>query len=95
MDCRRVVFSRHAVQRMFDRSVSEPDVTDTLKDGETIEEYPGDTPYPSCLLLGRSGSRPLHVVATRDPESGLCVVVTVYIPDTTQWSGDFRMKITR
>jgi transcription elongation factor Elf1 len=32
-----------------------------------VEEYPDDRPYPSCLLLGLTGTgRPLHLVAAYD-----------------------------
>jgi hypothetical protein len=36
---------------------------EVLHAGEIIEEYPDDTPYPSCLILGRTASgRSLHIV---------------------------------
>ena len=34
--------------------------------GEVISEYPDDVPFPSCLILGFVGTRPIHVVTARD-----------------------------
>ena len=69
-------------------SVSE--VAGILETGETIARYDRDRPYPSRLVLGWSGTRPLHVVAADDPDSDLTIVITVYQPDPELWSPDFR-----
>ena len=92
MDCKRVVFSGHAIQRMFERAISRDDVLAVIAQGETIAEYPDDKPYPSRLLLWPIGSRPLHVVLAFDEEAGLCIAVTVYEPDLEHWNGDFRTR---
>jgi Domain of unknown function (DUF4258) len=92
MDCKRVVFSGHAIQRMFERTISRDDVLAVIAQGETIAEYPDDKPYPGRLLLGPLGSRPLHVVLASDEKVGLCIVVTVYEPNLEHWSGDFRTR---
>ncbi len=52
MDCQQVVFSGHAIQRMFERAVGRDDVLAVIAQGETIAEYADDKPYPSRLLLG-------------------------------------------
>lgn len=38
MDCKRVVFSGHAIQRMFERAISRDDVLAVIAQGETIAE---------------------------------------------------------
>ncbi|MBM4121748.1 MAG: DUF4258 domain-containing protein [Nitrospira sp.] len=39
------------------------EVLQVLNVGEIIETYPEDSPYPSCLILGRTVTeRPLHIV---------------------------------
>ena len=48
----KLVFRVHAIGRMFERRITEEEVRATLKGGETIEDYPSDTPYPSRLMLG-------------------------------------------
>lgn len=89
MDCKRVVFSGHAVQRMFERGIGRDDVLAVIAQGETIAEYADDKPYPSRLLLGAVGAKPLHVIVEA---AALCIVVTVYEPTLERWSGDFRTR---
>jgi len=44
--------------------------------------YPDDTPYPSRLLLGWRGDKPLHVVAAYNAQDDEQIVITVYEPDS-------------
>ena len=67
MHCSSVVYSRHALQRMFGRGLTTADVASVIAAGEVIEDYPTDFPYPSCLLLDFVGSLPVHIVAARIP----------------------------
>jgi Domain of unknown function (DUF4258) len=92
MKCDNIGFSRHAVQRMFSRGLLTTDVVSILTSGAVIEDYPSDFPYPSCLLLGWVGGRPVHVVAAQETVSGKCIVVTVYVPDPSRWSADFKVR---
>ncbi len=89
---RNVIFRVHAVQRMFERGISREDVRDVLASGEIIEDYPDDNPYPSRLLLGYRGSRPLHVVAADNPSEPETIVITVYEPDPARWDATFRQR---
>jgi hypothetical protein len=57
MDCRRVVLSGHAIQRMFERRISRDDVQAVIAQGETIAEYADDKPYPNRLLPGVCGNQ--------------------------------------
>ena len=91
-DARHLIFRVHAVQRMFERGVSANDVGAVLAAGETIEDYPSDTPYPSRLVLGWVGRRPLHVVAAEHASAREMVVITVYEPDPNRWDSDFKRR---
>ena len=51
----KLVFRVHALRRMFERQLSVEDVEAVIDSGETIEDYPDDTPYPSRLVLGWRG----------------------------------------
>lgn len=88
----RLVFRLHVLQRMFERSVVVDDVRDVIQNGETIREYPDDTPYPSRLVLGWRGTRPLHVVAADDTSAQETIIITVYEPDPILWESDFKRK---
>jgi len=42
-------FSSHAIQRMFERGFQKDSVAKAVRDGEIIQEYPNDKPYPSVM----------------------------------------------
>ncbi len=88
----RVVFRVHALQRMFQRSMSAADVQKVLATGKTIERYPADRPYPSRLVLGWLGARPLHVVAAENTAPRETIIVTVYEPDPSRWEPGFERR---
>jgi hypothetical protein len=64
-----------------------------LVNGDVIEDYPNDYPYPSRLVLGFCGARPLHVVAADNPGAPETIVITVYEPDPAQWDVTFRVRL--
>lgn len=80
---------------MAERGIDEADVRRVLETGEVIAEYPDDVPFPSRLVLGRSGIRPLHVVACDNDAEQATIVITVYVPGPDQWEPDFRTRRTR
>ena len=77
---------------MVERGIGVEEVQSVVNGGQTIEDYPTDTPFPSRLLLGWAGERPIHVAAADDPESDITVVITVYQPDPELWQSDFRTR---
>jgi hypothetical protein len=87
-----LLFSGHAIERMFRRGISENEVRLVVLEGETIAEYADDTPYPSRLIFGLVEGRPIHVVVARDKKRVACIVITAYIPQPDQWSPDYRTR---
>ena len=92
MDCKRVVFSGHAIRRMFRRGVGKDDVLAVVRNGEIIDDYPDDTPYTSCLILGFVRDVPIHVVFALDSRNQTGIVVTAYVPDIELWTDDFKTR---
>jgi hypothetical protein len=92
MDCDAISFSRHAIQRMFERAISPDEVRVALVKGEVIAYYPDDAPYPSVLILVIVVGRPLHVVVARDDDTKHCYVITAYVADPALWGSDFRTR---
>lgn len=88
----KIIFRIHAIQRMFVRGITDTDIRYVLENGETIEDYPDDTPYSSRLVLGWRGARPLHIVVADNIEDSQWIVVTVYEPDPNQWEANFRRR---
>jgi hypothetical protein len=89
-----VVFSGHAVRRIFEWGFQRDEVLEVLRNGEVIAEYPEDQPFPSCLLLGFAAGRPLHVVAALDQRTETLHVITAYSPDPALWREDFKTRQT-
>ena len=77
---------------MFERGIAEAEVQKVLSEGEEIAAYPDDLPYPSRLLLGWRGDRPLHVVVAYNARDDEQIVITVYEPDPAQWEDGFRRR---
>ncbi len=59
---------------------------------QVIETYPTDKPFSSRLILGWSGSRPIHVVAADDATTQETFIVTVYQPDPAEWESGFKRR---
>ena len=73
----KITYRLHAVKRMFERKISAEEVRYVLETGESIEEYPDDTPYPSRLILGSCQGRLIHVVAANNYLNEEIIVITV------------------
>ena len=88
----KLLYRVHAVPRMFERRVSVEKVAAALQSGETIEDYSGEMPEPSRLILGFQGKRPFHLVVSEDPETNQITIITVYVPDPDKWHKDFKSR---
>ncbi|MDZ7956332.1 MAG: DUF4258 domain-containing protein [Aulosira sp. DedQUE10] len=95
MYCHNLVFSRHAIQQMFYRRISQKEVKTAIYYGEVIEENLDDTPYPSYLILDFIEGKPIHVVFSYDEATDTGYVVTAYIPDANIWLNGFKTRIQR
>ncbi len=83
-------WTNHVMMRLIQRSISTSDVEYAILNGEIIEEYPDDTPYPSGLVLGIIQRGPLHVVCGVAPER--LWIITAYWPDLSEWEPDFKHR---
>ena len=86
----KMVITQHSRKRFSERGISIQDVCNSIQTGEIIEQYPNDYPFPSCLILGKSKDRILHIVASID--EGIIYIVTAYIPSTDKWEQDFKTR---
>ena len=74
---------------MFERGIGIDEVREALATGNTIETYPTDEPYPSRLVLGWRGARPMHVVVADNRDQRETIVITVYEPGPDRWEPGF------
>jgi len=91
----RLVYRVHAVERMVERGITDDDVRKVLAEEKVIESYTDDYPYPSRLLLGWIGSRPIHLVAADNATDNETIIVTVYEPDPDRWEPGFERRKTQ
>ena len=86
----KMVITQHSRKRFSERGIVINDVCESIKSGEIIEQYPDDYPFPSCLIMGKSGNRVIHVVASI--EDGLLYIITAYIPNPDKWEEDWKTR---
>ena len=87
-----MIFSGHAIRRMFEREVSSKEVIAVVESGEVTESYPDDLPYPSFLMLGFISGRAIHVVVAQEQQGRECYIITAYPPDPKLWNEDFKSR---
>lgn len=86
-----VFVTAHAAERFRQRGIKNKDIKYAVQNGEIIEQYTEDYPYPSCLLLGFTlNSRPLHVVMS--DEGTASRIITAYFLDKDKWEADFKTR---
>ena len=88
----RIEWQIHALERMMKRGISTQIVKQVLLEGEMIEDYPDDKPFPTALFLGWFQGEPFHVVTALDSLSGYCFVITVYRPDLNHFEPDYKTR---
>lgn len=87
----KIRWTNHCVVRLFQRNISQENIENALLNGEIIEEYENDYPYPSCLVYGIDlNNKVLHVVCgTSETELW---VITAYYPDNIKWKDDLKTR---
>ncbi|MEW5798429.1 MAG: DUF4258 domain-containing protein [Bacteroidota bacterium] len=86
------VFRVHAVQRMFERQITENEVKEVIQTGKIIARYPEDKPFPSKLVLGWIKNRPIHIVVAESVSTNDVIVITVYEPTLDKWEENFEAR---
>lgn len=86
-----IIWKDHAAQRMVERDIQKYEIKQCFTNGEIIETYITDKPFPSCLIMGYTDSnRPIHVLCSTDGE--YVYIITAYIPDNIKWNDDLKTR---
>lgn len=86
-----VIVSEHASERFRQRNIKARDIKQAVFNGEIIEQYPDDFPFPSCLILGKTTKdQPIHIVIS--DEGSMSRIITAYYPNVNKWSSDFKIR---
>lgn len=86
-----VFITEHAAERSRQRGILSRDIRNAVENGEIIEQYPDDFPFPSCLILGKDlAGNSIHVCMSEEGTASR--IITAYRPDPEKWSDDFRTR---
>lgn len=86
-----LVWKHHALKRLQQRKILQSEVEECICNGEIIETYTEDTPFPSCLVFGITlNGRYLHTVCSIG--DGNLYIITAYQPDTDKWESDYKTR---
>jgi len=86
-----VKWSVHCLERMQERDITREDVRGCIAEGEIIEDYPNDYPFPSCLIFGHTGNgEVLHTVAGTD--GSIAYIITSYYPNPEKFEADMKTR---
>lgn len=86
-----VFITGHAAERSRQRGLLFRDLRNAVENGEIIEQYPDDFPFPSCLILGPDlAGDIIHVCMSEEGTASR--IITAYRPDKKKWSDDFRIR---
>jgi len=58
------------------------DIKHVIENGEIIEQYPTDYPFPSCLIKGEN----MHIVCSIG--EGRLYIITAYRPSPDSWDAE-------
>ena len=87
----QVFITNHASERFRMRNIKMVDIKSGLYNGEIIEQYPDDFPFPSCLISGMTNDdRHIHIVMSDEGSSSR--IITAYIPAIDKWESDFKTR---
>ena len=87
----KVFVTEHAAERFRQRGIDAKDIRQALDNGDIIEQYPDDYPFPSCLVFGVDETgKVLHICMSDEGSSSR--VITAYYPDPNRWSEDLRTR---
>ncbi|MBI5560248.1 MAG: DUF4258 domain-containing protein [Deltaproteobacteria bacterium] len=82
----KIRITDHADEEIHNDGLTFEEVFVSVLSGEVIEEYPKDSPYPSCLICGKNyKNEPIHSVWAYNKETMGAVLITAYRPDPKKW----------
>ena len=89
-----ILITDHADEEAVDDELTYEEIYFSVMQGEIIENYPKDKPYPSCLVMGKNFTdQPIHSVWAYNSDNQWAVLITVYRPDSKKWiDGKERIK---
>lgn len=89
-----VRWTYHVTMRLETRAMSAEMLLNAAPSFEIIEPYPDDKYLPSYLVRAEWNGAIFHAQIATDVEGDNVRVVTMYVPNPSEWSEDFRIRRT-
>lgn len=87
----KIRWTNHVIVRLFQRNILQQDIKNAILNGEIIEQYDNDYPFPSCLVYGINlNNKVLHIVCGINNED--LWIITAYYPDNIKWENNFKKR---
>ena len=83
---------KHTLSRLAEREIAQRLVLKVILEGEVIEDYSRDAPFPSCLMFKMIENEPFHVVVSFDAASNRAHIITTYKPTLDKFDPDFKTR---
>jgi len=88
---RNVDWTKHCLNRLNQRNIYISNIKLAIKNGEIIEYYMDDYPYPSCLIVGKDiKNEVLHIICSIS--NNTVHMITAYYPDSNKWEEDMKTR---
>lgn len=87
----KIRWTNHIMIRLLQRNITQIDIENALLNGEIIEQYENDYPYPSCLVYGINlNNEVIHIVCG---SNGIELwLITAYYPNNIEWEKDLKTR---
>ena len=84
-------FTLHALERMIERDIQPVEIKEAISNGEIIECYNEDKYGPTCLIMGKTRQKILHIFCSLNP----VWIITAYNPTLypDKWDQSFKKRI--
>lgn len=93
IEANRIKITDHADEEAQLDLLNMNDILDSIKNGEIIDEYENDKPYPSSLILSHiKKGMPIHTVWAYNVKTKYAVLITIYKPDLQKWFNDMKTR---
>ena len=84
-------WTNHCLNRLNKRNISISDVKYGINNGNIIEYYYDDYPFPSCLILGSTLNKEvIHIVCGISDD--FVHMITAYRPNSDKWEEDMKTR---
>lgn len=88
---KNIEITQHGLFRLNERGITINDVIVAIHNGNIIEQYPDDYPFPSCLILGLSLSN-LFIHAVCGIGNEKLWLITAYFPTLDKWDERYKTR---